>query len=272
MQSSPDIQLLIEEHGSRGTWNMAADEFLLLRALETGQAAVRIYRWDDPTVSLGYFQDSTGFRNSGRFTGLPAVRRLSGGGAILHDQEITYSLAVPPTFAAVPGATHYYESAHSGITYALREYGVTVVPRGNTHHSHSESFLCFSRGDRNDLLLQGVKIAGSAQRRRKGAVLQHGSILLRASQHALELPGISDLAPAFAPDDSIGKLLGRAIVSELLRLRGCEYQDRGQTDRTFAHRPDCFSPDDLRQIQELEHVRYRDIDQIRSQPVTERHS
>jgi len=268
MDTLPDIQLLIEERGSCGTWNMAADEFLLLRALETGQAAVRIYSWSAPTVSLGYFQNPATLQESRQFTDLPAVRRLSGGGAILHDLEITYSLAVPPRFAPVPAATHYYQAAHSGIIRALSEYDIAAVPRGNTHPERNEPFLCFSRGDRNDLLLHGVKVAGSAQRRRKGAVLQHGSILLRASEYAPELPGIEDLTPGFTPRESIRTQFGIAIFSELLHVCGLSRQAVKQMVHQSTHSRTGLTADELRQIRVLENTRYRDLDQIRRTPVT----
>jgi len=263
-----DIQLLIEEHDSRGSWNMAADEFLLLRALDTGQPAVRIYSWDTPTVSLGYFQNAEDFHRSGRFRGLPAVRRLSGGGAILHDQEITYSFAVPAGFTAAPDFARLYEAAHSGIRHVLQNYGVAVLPRGMTRTAPREPFLCFSRGDRNDLILQGVKVAGSAQRRRRGAVLQHGSVLLDAARQAPELPGIRNLVPSFAPDGRIRNQLGTSIVSELLALRSPAVR----RDLHAVNPATCFSAAESEQIQSLEHTRYRELDQIRSQTMVERDS
>ena len=78
-----------------------------------------------------------------------------------------------------------------------------------------QPFLCFSRGDSRDILLNGHKIVGSAQRRRKGAVLQHGSILLRASEFASEFPGIADLAADCLTDESLGVSLGMSIADGL---------------------------------------------------------
>ena len=87
-----------------GDWNMAADEWLLVRAVEAQEAALRFYAWDRATVSLGHFQQVEALPS--HLATLPVVRRLSGGGAIIHDAELTYSLVLPVThpLAAQKGA------------------------------------------------------------------------------------------------------------------------------------------------------------------------
>ncbi len=85
----PDADIIVDELPYSGVFNMSMDAALLQLAAERDQSVVRIYQWSEPTVSLGYFQGS-GHAVESPFPGLPVVRRLSGGGAILHDQEITY--------------------------------------------------------------------------------------------------------------------------------------------------------------------------------------
>jgi len=231
---------------------MAVDEFLLQRALDPGELSVRIYRWSQPTISLGYFQDSDKFKASGQYTGLPAVRRLSGGGAILHDREITYSLAIPSGNALTDDPVRLYELAHSAIQTALKPLGVEPVPRGAPLSLTQEPFLCFSRGDRNDLVLDGVKVVGSAQRRRKGAVLQHGSILLEASTHEPALPGIADLVPGFCFDTSLAQNIGREILASITL---------GEASRdSFSNE---LSHDELARITDIESACYSALDQLR---------
>lgn len=249
MSTAQNKRFLIDD-ASRGSWNMAVDEFLLLRAVEANDLAIRIYRWEEPTVSLGYFQDSSEFHASGQIPGLPVVRRLSGGGAILHDREITYSIALSQGHSLAADPIRLYEAAHAGITGAIGKCGVTLAPRGTSLKQEDEPFLCFSRGDHNDLMLNGVKVVGSAQRRRKGAVLQHGSILLEASPHAPELPGIRDLVPSFEMDESLPDSIGEAIFHEVTGTR--------------FETSDAFSENERSQIQELEETRYRDVDQLRN--------
>jgi lipoate-protein ligase A len=186
-----------------GAWNMAADEWLLARAVEVGEAALRFYLWGQPTVSLGHFQDAAEIPTE--LSALPAVRRLSGGGAIIHDRELTYSLALPVSHPLCNNPRQIYELAHTAIREALARLGAVIAVRGLTNADLAGRYLCFGRGDSFDLVVATAtqppyrelpgpwKIVGSAQRRRKGAVLQHGSILLAASAHAPEFPGLREL-------------------------------------------------------------------------------
>ena len=89
-----ECRLLIDPPGA-GAWNMAVDEVLLEWSAEQGGCCWRLYRWQEPTLSLGYFQPYDERRRHPASRDCPAVRRLSGGGAILHDAELTYSLVVP---------------------------------------------------------------------------------------------------------------------------------------------------------------------------------
>lgn len=252
MATSPTTRFLIDDSAQTGSWNMAVDEFLLQRALDPGEFSVRVYRWTQPTISLGYFQDSDEFKASGQYAGLPAVRRLSGGGAILHDCEITYSLAVPPGHPLTEDPVRLYEVAHAGIQTALKPLGIELTPRGDSLSLTDEPFLCFSRGDRNDLILDGVKVVGSAQRRRRGAVLQHGSILLEASTHEPSLHGIADLVPGFCFDTSLPENIGREILASITHSETAE-----------LNCSEILSDEDLAQIRAIEADRYSNLDQLR---------
>ena len=252
MATPPTTRFLIEDPAQTGSWNMAVDEFLLQRALDPGELSVRIYRWSQPTISLGYFQGRDEFKEGGRYEGLPAVRRLSGGGAILHDREITYSLAVPPRHPLTEQPVRLYELAHAGIQTALKPLGVELTPRGASRSLTDEPFLCFSRGDRNDLVLDGVKVVGSAQRRRKGAVLQHGSILLEASPHEPTLRGIAELIPSFRFDTSLAQNIGREIFASITQGESGAASFSGE-----------LSHDERAQIRDIELACYSDLDQLR---------
>ena len=209
------IRLLIEQHDESGSRNMAIDECLLEGALNAGLATVRVYGWAEATVSLGYFQSADEAAQSERFKGLATVRRLSGGGAILHHHEVTYSIALPSQHPLAHQPSELYRLAHAGILDVLSGYGVEARMRDSDHSQAAEPFLCFSRGDRNDIVLGTQKIVGSAQRRRRGAVLQHGSLMLRHSPFAAELPGLLDLRPNCVLPDSLRTELGQAIAARL---------------------------------------------------------
>ena len=90
-----DVRLIIDPP-SPGPWNMAVDEVLLMDAVENGNATLRFYQWSEPTLSLGYFQAFADRKQHFASRNCAIVRRQSGGGAILHDHELTYSFVLPP--------------------------------------------------------------------------------------------------------------------------------------------------------------------------------
>ena len=196
-------RVLIESAPNSGIRNMAIDEVLLETALATGQMQIRWYRWDRATLSLGYFQPEADPLETSQTRELPRVRRLSGGGAILHHHEWTCSFALPPDHPLALEPGNLYEAVHRQIVAFLNRAGVPATMRRDAvtgsmaGQTAAEPFLCFGRGDPRDIVLHGHKIVGSAQRRRKGAVLQHGSLLLDRSPAAPEFPGIRDLVPGF---------------------------------------------------------------------------
>ena len=192
---------------ARGSWNMALDEALLHRAAAGAPPVLRFYEWAEPTLSLGYFQRyvDRGFHPTS--VSCAVVRRATGGGAILHDQELTYSCVLPAGHPLGRRANDLYHAVHTSIVAVLAEFGLTanlvecadqspLTAGCGTRNRDTEPFLCFARRTPGDVLLDGWKIAGSAQRRHHGAALQHGSILFERSRFAPELPGIQDLASA----------------------------------------------------------------------------
>lgn len=123
------------------------------------------------------------------------VRRSTGGGAILHDHDLTYSLSVPETNRWSAANERLYFMMHQIAVELLAERGVeSSLFEGDPAQFDREAFLCFQRRSPGDLVLKGMKIGGSAQRRKKNALLQHGSLLLQKSDKATELAGIEDLS------------------------------------------------------------------------------
>ncbi|TWT93102.1 lipoate--protein ligase family protein [Neorhodopirellula pilleata] len=201
--------------------NMSIDEAISLSVAAGEQGpTLRFYGWRKPTLSLGYFQrfaEAEAYLKS-----LPSfetandsvdlVRRGTGGGAILHHREWTYSLSLPLADND-PGAREtVYQSVHQSIRDSLSQSGVVARPfrefdqvndASNDRVSSDrpvglrkksdERFLCFQRRTSEDLICHGYKILGSAQRRLRGGILQHGSLLLSVSPWADVLPGIREL-------------------------------------------------------------------------------
>lgn len=184
-----------------GPANMALDEAMLARAAEDGVATFRTYEWSVPTLSLGYFQSLAEAAADPRLRDAPVVRRPTGGGAIWHDRELTYAVALPRSHPLAGRAEALYEAVHEAIAAALRDAGAPARRRGAVEvganvaeNRRVRPFLCFTGRDVADIVIGTAKVVGGAQRRRSGAVLQHGSLLLRRSERLPELPGLGDLA------------------------------------------------------------------------------
>ena len=188
---------------------MAADELLAAEAVARGRPLVRFYGWSEPTLSLGGFQRLADARATPGVGGLALVRRPSGGGAILHGSDLTYAVAVPREHPWGASAQLLYDTFHAALVRLLRERGIAAAqhPGRESAAADQEQLLCFDRRARGDVVIaaetgaDGHKILGSAQRRLRGAVLQHGSLLLRspgpglAAHHA----GLDRLAVAAGP-------------------------------------------------------------------------
>lgn len=193
---------------------MAVDEALLESAVSPGMATLRWYRWCEPTVSLGYFQRSADFFQDPTLGRLAVVRRLTGGGAILHDDELTYSVSLPSTQAVFSQPHELYDIIHGAICNGLRRLGFPVFARGTTFKLQDEPLLCFQRKDAHDIVLNGCKVLGSAQRRRQGAIMQHGSLIRRASKLATQIPGLVELCPSHLPPN-LAEILNESVVASI---------------------------------------------------------
>jgi lipoate-protein ligase A len=235
MPSSPVCRVLVESRPHDGAWNMAVDEALLEAALDRGECFVRWYRWADATVSLGYFQDaSQAARISPQIADLPLVRRMTGGGAILHHHELTYSCVVPSTHPLARVPHELYDAVHERIVAVLAGHGVHAKLRGGEDRRGDEPFLCFGRGDPHDVVVASHKVLGSAQRRRRGAVLQHGSLILSRSPFAPQFPGILDLVPG--ADFGINRLSELANALGSLLSSGACLAELSDSDAARAQR------------------------------------
>ena len=169
-------RLLVHDAGT-GRFNMAVDEALLASAGSGGVATLRLYRWRGPWLSLGYAQrDDAALRARCAAAGVGVVRRPTGGGAVLHGGDLTYAVAAPA--ARLPaGLRGTYELIGGALLEALRAVGVPAArsPGGGSEVAPG-AFDCFAAPAADELCFRGRKLAGSAQRRAGGAVLQHGSL------------------------------------------------------------------------------------------------
>jgi lipoate-protein ligase A len=206
---------------------MAVDEALLESAVGSQLPTLRFYGWSPATLSLGYFQSLADRSQHPSSMTCPVVRRSTGGGAILHDQEVTYSLIVPVGERFGDAAKALYDAAHQSLVRTLDRFGVRATLYSGEESAapaRPEPFLCFQRRAVGDVIVGGYKIAGSAQRRHRGTVLQHGSLLLRQAVTAPELPGLTELTGVVLDADEaislwtreMGSLLGLSAIPSSL--------------------------------------------------------
>ncbi len=199
--------LVVLDPPRSGAINMAIDESLLANAQPNWPVILRIYQWEEPTLSLGHFQKIEDRDNLESLRTLPWVRRKTGGGAIVHDHELTYSILFPNRTGisnagrSEPTKGHseaLYRAIHLQFAAALKSLGWDAKLSESCTckvgpNADKEPFLCFSRRSPVDLVVGDAKILGSAQRRSATGLLQHGSFMLRRSAAATHLAGLLDV-------------------------------------------------------------------------------
>ncbi len=218
-----------------GSTNMAIDEMLLVNSrhlLETRyQAILRLYGWVKPTLSLGYFQSPSfdidwlkGNKGEKDFS-FEIVRRLTGGGTVLHDVEITYSFIILEDNCLIPEKiTESYRVICQGIIKGLDKLGIKagffdIKDNPGSGYYSSRADFCFAKHSKYDVLVDRKKLVGSAQRRKKGIILQHGSIILGIDQQKnlyLLKKGINCFQEAVSLKEILGYSISFEEVSQVL--------------------------------------------------------
>ncbi|HUX47374.1 MAG TPA: lipoate--protein ligase family protein [Desulfosporosinus sp.] len=166
-----------------GAENMAVDEALLLTMAHTSnpQPVLRFYGWNPATLSLGYAQSYHKEVNEEacRAEGIDIVRRPTGGRAVLHQYELTYSVIAPEQDPHVSGTViESYLRISQALLKGLKALGVPAEMVACGGLNEASSSACFDAPSWYELVVDGRKLVGSAQVRKEGMLLQHGSILL----------------------------------------------------------------------------------------------
>ena len=174
---------LLDTGCKNGYYNMAVDE-AIMKATEDNliPPTIRFYQWSPPALSLGYSQQGKEVidRESCDRAGVDVVRRLTGGRTILHDDELTYSIVLSETSEILPQSIiKSYKIISRGMVKGLKKLGLSVELKPFDKNKKKEkgfSAACFDAPSWYEVLADGKKLIGSAQTRRKGIILQHGSI------------------------------------------------------------------------------------------------
>lgn len=177
------------------SFNMALDE-ALLEWHSRGEIGpvLRFYEWEPATLSIGYFQsvEKEIEMDAVHKHGLGFVRRPTGGRGVLHEHELTYSVIVTEEYPGMPETvTEAYRVISGGLLEGFRnlglhaEFSLPVSKEQNETLKKPKSAVCFDAPSWYELVVEGKKVAGSAQTRQKGVILQHGAILLGLDEEKL---------------------------------------------------------------------------------------
>jgi len=191
---------------------MARDTVLQARAARSGETVFSIYSWSRPTLSFGRNQPASGLYDLRkiRAADLDLVRRPTGGRAILHHREVTYSVTAPTDSASL---RETYTRINRILQMGLSRLGVFVEPASTSQRAAVPSVRpCFEVPAEGELVARGAKLVGSAQWRENGALLQHGSILVDDDQSSLpEFAAAVRTVNGYIPAPAtLHALLGRA--------------------------------------------------------------
>ena len=203
---------LVKTEPANGAWNMAVDEAILEAvAARLAPATLRLYAWEPACLSLGRAQPFSDVDTSLiQSAGVDLVRRITGGRAILHADELTYSITAPGTEPRVAGdIPASYLHLSTGLLKALQLLGVNAT---NNHHATQRAgagAVCFEVPSHYESTSGERKLIGSAQVRRRTVVLQHGTLPLTG-----DIARICELLPFAGP-------LERAAAAERVRSRAC---------------------------------------------------
>ena len=245
-----------------GAHNMAVDHVLFDSARAGDPPTLRFYRWSPACLSLGRNQPARGrYDLDGRVPGRDIVRRATGGLAVFHEQELTYSIACRVGAIGSPRAT--YVSVHRAIARGLGSLGVPALvstrEQSRTPSPSDPLGVCFAAPAEGEILADAGKLVGSAQRTEARTILQHGSIIIDGSQEraaARSRTGdpAADVPTPRGPDSrSLKALLGRVPADEELITAITE---AFEAEVGIRLAPACLSADELGRLPEAER-RYR---------------
>jgi lipoyl(octanoyl) transferase len=216
-----------------GRLTMAVDEALLACFdPDRSRPILRLYGWSPPTISLGRFQAADDVLDLSRCkaAGVPVVRRITGGGAIYHAEELTYSLVCTP--GQVPAADSVKESFRTLTRFICRFYellgldacyAVDHFPPGTRLGERTP--FCFAGKETYDVIVGGKKIGGNAQRRLKNVIFQHGSIPL---ENHTAVGAAFLRTPPTGVEEGAGALADFGVVrprDELVRLLAAAFEE-----------------------------------------------
>lgn len=242
MPLAPHWRLLVSAPAD-GATNMAVDHALLDRARTSNEAVFRIYTWARPTLSFGMHERAQLNPAVAESAGVDVVRRPTGGRALLHNREVTYSVTAPTSDDSL---SQSYRAINAILLDALTRLGVNASEAERRGRAlRPDGAACFAEPNVGELVVGGRKLVGSAQRRDEHALLQHGSILLANDQalvgtlrgESQEVPPAATLSEALGRDVSVQEV-SESLIAALRTAAGAPVRtldDAELADTTHMH-------------------------------------
>jgi lipoate-protein ligase A len=263
----PDAWRLLLTPPARGAWNMAVDD-AILEAAGRGDSlpTLRFYAWDPPCLSLGYAQPLGDVDLPRlRARGWDLVRRPTGGRAILHADELTYSVCAPSDEPRVAGGLlESYRRLAGALLRAMQALGLPVEVQdhaGSPPAGQNANPVCFETSSAYEITVGGKKLLGSAQARRREGVLQHGTLPL--SGDLTRIVQVLALPDEAARGRVAARLLARATTAETVLGRAVAWEEAARACcQAFVEtlaldlQPGSLSPAEARRAGELAATKY----------------
>lgn len=240
---------VIFDEPASGARNMALDHALAISE-RGGDGVLRLYSWTSRTVSFGRHEPANAFYDKGvaGAAGIDFVRRPTGGRAVLHDDELTYGLALPDRTYGGPKIV--YTKVHEGLALGLKQLGVEATVADSGVVLPPNAGPCFQAPVPGEVVAGGQKLVGSAQVRIGNALLQHGSIIMGGDQDALSRLNAT-AGPVSAPA-TLRALVGQVRISDVAEAitGGLQVALGGDWDEGE------YRPGELDEAERLEKERY----------------
>ncbi len=250
---------ILDEKPLKGSWNMAVDDFLFNSLSENPETCLRFYSWKNPTVSLGYSQSVKRVVNRDfcRKRGIEIVRRITGGKLVLHHKEATYSICSSDTELFSVTLADSYRLISEALMNGLKNMG--LAPRLATAPPVSYvkgNLPCFSYPAKNEIEIKGMKIVGSAQKRRGKKFLQHGSLPLETDD-AMQMAVASSQKIENLQMLSLSQALGKRVTFGW----AAEHLAEGISEYFGVQlRPKVFDSEEMAFIRKLQKEKYENPD------------
>ncbi|SOC27401.1 lipoate-protein ligase A [Ureibacillus xyleni] len=255
----------------RPSYNMALDEALLeLHSKGEIPPVVRFYEWNPATLSIGYFQSAEKDIDleAVKAQNLGFVRRPTGGRAVLHEHELTYSIIVTEEYPNMPATvTEAYRVLSEGLLIGFQNLGLEAyfsVPDTEEKRAdlkNPKSAVCFDAPSWYELVVEGKKVAGSAQTRQKGVILQHGAILLDLDEE--KLLSVFKFSSDAVKEKMRKKLPEKAVAinqltSKEITIAQCidAFRDGFEKALDIELVPYELTPEQLKYVENLEETKY----------------